>query len=136
MSPPRAAGGGSALPAAPLGAAPWVGPADAGPACPLCLRALKAQTLAGHLEQAGHSSHDAACERCHKHFSTFEALTEHLYGACWAAAACAAQKAAAKAARVWGRCFEAGARGDTGRAPLTRLSPPPRCPLRRCCRPR
>jgi hypothetical protein len=81
MSPPRAAGGGSALPAAPLGAAPWVGPADAGPACPLCLRALKAQTLAAHLEQAGHSSHDAACERCHKHFSTFEALTEHLYGA-------------------------------------------------------
>jgi hypothetical protein len=68
-------------PAAPLGAAPWVGATDAGPACPLCLRALKAQTLAAHLAQAGHSAHDAACERCHKHFSTFEALTEHLYGA-------------------------------------------------------
>ena len=67
--------------AAPLGAAPWVG-ADAGPACPLCLRALKGTPLAEHLAAAGHSSHDAACERCHKHFSTYEALTEHLYGAC------------------------------------------------------
>ena len=66
--------------ASPLGAAPWVG-ADAGPACPLCLRALKGTPLAEHLAAVGHSAHDAACERCHKHFSTFEALTEHLYGA-------------------------------------------------------
>ena len=69
--------------AAPLGTAPWVG-ADAGPACPLCLRALKGTPLAEHLAAAGHSSHDASCERCHKHFSTYEALTEHLYGACGA----------------------------------------------------
>jgi len=61
-------------------AAPWV-QADAGPACPLCLRLLKGATLTAHLAAAGHSSHDAACERCFKHFSTFEALTEHLHGA-------------------------------------------------------
>jgi hypothetical protein len=69
-----------AVASAPLGASTWVGP-DTGPACPLCLRALKGASLEEHLAGAGHSSHDPACERCHKHFSTFEALTEHLYGA-------------------------------------------------------
>ena len=66
--------------ATPLGVAAWTGGPDAGPTCPLCLRALKGATLADHLAGAGHSSHDPACGRCHKHFSTFEALTEHLYG--------------------------------------------------------
>lgn len=42
--------------------------------------AVRGAGLADHLAGAGHSSHDPACGRCHKHFSTFEALTEHLYG--------------------------------------------------------
>lgn len=64
----------------PIGAVAWTGRPDDGPACPLCQRALKGSTLEAHLATAGHSSHDPACERCHKHFSTFEALTEHLFG--------------------------------------------------------
>ena len=107
----------------------WTGAPDAGPSCPLCLKPLKTSSLAAHLAAAGHSAHDAACGRCHKHFSTFEALTEHLWGAALRVAAAARGRAEALRRR---RCRAAPRPFPAARAArLTPRPPQAACPARR-----